>query len=58
VAIFVQGEAAPQRFKAETLAAFGLRPEDGISGGGRRDDTGACVVARPCDIDISLRPRA
>jgi hypothetical protein len=48
----------PQGFKAETLAAFGLRPEVVNPGDSHCEYTGACVVARPCDIDISLRPSA
>jgi hypothetical protein len=37
---------------------FGLRPEAVVPGTGHLEDTGACVVARPCNIDILLRPSA
>jgi hypothetical protein len=52
------GEAMKHVPGQEALAALGLRPEDAISGDGRRDDPGACVVARLCDIDISLQSSA
>jgi hypothetical protein len=52
------GEAVLHGFRAEALAALGLRPEVVKWGKCHLEYTGACVVARPCDIDISLRPSA